>query len=61
MTWLTWLLLAALLAAAAAVTGMKPKGVRHVANTRLMGVARIALLVMAAIIAYAAYRTRSGG
>lgn len=61
MTWLTWLLLAVLLAAAAAVTGMKPKGTRHVANTKLMGVARIALLVMAAIIAYAAYRTRSGG
>jgi hypothetical protein len=61
MTWLTWLLLAALLAVAAAVTGVKPKGTRHVANTRLMGMARIALLVMAAIIAYAAYRTRSGG
>jgi len=61
MTWLTWLLLAALLAAAAAVTGIKPKGTRHVANTRLMGVARVVLLVIAAIIAYAAYRMRSGG
>lgn len=61
MTWLTWLLLAALLVAAAAVTGIKPKGTRHVAGTRLMGVARIALLVIAAIIAYAAYRTRAGG
>ncbi|MDQ3070152.1 MAG: hypothetical protein M3R55_10545 [Acidobacteriota bacterium] len=60
MTWLTWLLLAALLAAAAAVTGIKSKGTRHVANTRLMGVARIALLVIAGIVAYAAYRARSG-
>lgn len=61
MTWLTWLLLAALLAAIAAVTGIKPKGTRPVARTRLMGVARIVLLVIAAIIAYAAYQTRSGG
>ena len=61
MTWLTWLLLAALLVALAAITGIKPKGTRHVARTRLMGVARIALLVIAAIIIYAAYQTRAGG
>lgn len=61
MTWFTWLLLAALLAAIAAVTGIKPKGTRHVARTRLMGVARIALLVIAAIIAYAAFQTRAAG
>lgn len=61
MTWFTWLLLAMLIATVAAVTGIKPKGTRHVAGTRLMGVARIVLLVIVAIIAYAAYRTRSGG
>ena len=61
MTWLTWLLLAVVVAAVAAVSGIKVKGTRHVAGTRLMGVARIALLVIAAIVAYAVYRSRSGG
>jgi hypothetical protein len=61
MTWLSWLLLAMLIAVVAAVTGIKAKGTRHVAGTRLMGVARVVLLVIAAIIAYAAYRTRAGG
>jgi hypothetical protein len=50
-----------LIAAVAAVTGIKAKGTRHVAGTRLMGVARIVLLIIVAIVAYAAYRTRSGG
>jgi hypothetical protein len=45
----------------AAVTGIKPKGTRHVAGTRLMGVARLALLVIVVIIAYVVYRSRSGG
>lgn len=60
MTWLNWLLLAVIVAAVAAVTGIKPKGTRHVARTRLMGVGRILLLIIVAIIAYAAYRARSG-
>ena len=58
MTWLTWLLLAMLIAAVAAVTGIKAKDTRHVSRTRMMGVARIALLVIAGIIAYAAYQSR---
>ena len=36
MTWLAWLGLAVLITAVAAVTGIKPKGTRHVASTRLM-------------------------
>ena len=60
MTWLTWLLLAVLIAAVAAVTGIKAKGTRHVAGTRLMGAGRFLLLIIVAIIAYAAYRARSG-
>ena len=58
MTWLTWLLLAALIAVIAAVTGIKPKGTRHVANTKMMGVARIVLILMIIIVAYAFYSTR---
>jgi hypothetical protein len=61
MTWLGWLGLAVIITAVAAVTGFKPKGTRHVARTRLMGVARIALLLIVAICAYLAFRARSGG
>jgi hypothetical protein len=60
MTWLSWLILVALITAAAAVTGIKAKGTRHVANTRLMGIARVVLVIMAMIVAYAVYRARSG-
>jgi hypothetical protein len=58
MTWLAWLGLAVLITAVAAVTGIKPKGTRHVAGTRLMGVARVALLIIVAIFAYLAFRAR---
>jgi hypothetical protein len=61
LTWLGWLGLAVIITAVAAVTGIKPKGTRHVAGTRLMGVARIALLIFVAICAYLAFRARSGG
>ena len=58
MTWLTWLLLAAMIAAVAAVTGIKAKGTRHVASTKMMGAARIVLILIAIIVAYAVYRAR---
>ena len=61
MSWLLWLALAALIAAAAAVTGIKPRGTRPVAHTRLMGVARLALLAIIIILVYFALRARSGG
>ncbi len=61
MSWLAWLGLAVLVTAVAAVTGIKPKGTRHVARTRLMGMARLALLALVIIFAYLAFRTRSGG
>jgi hypothetical protein len=63
MTWLEWLGLAVVIAAVAAVTGIKPKGTRHVAGTRLMGVARLALLafIIICVAGYVAFRVRSGG
>lgn len=61
MTWLTWLLLAMLVAVVAALTGIKPTGTRHVARTRMMGAARIVLVVVIVIIALAVYQSRSGG
>jgi hypothetical protein len=57
MTWLTWLMLAVVVAVVAGVTGIKPKGTRHVAHTSLMGVARVLLLIIAAVLIYQAWRT----
>jgi len=56
MTWYTWLIAAALLAAAAAVTGIKPKGTRPVAHTRLMGAARVVLVFIILICLWLAFR-----
>ena len=61
MTWMVWLVLAVLVTAVAAVTGIKPKGTRHVARTRMMGMARLALLAIVIIFAYLAFRARSAG
>ena len=61
MSWLVWLGLAVLITAVAAITGIKPKGTRHVANTRLMGVARLILVALVIIFAYLAFRARSAG
>jgi hypothetical protein len=60
MTWLAWLGIAVVLGVLAAVTGIKPKGTRPVAGTRLMGVARFVLLIVIAILLYLAYRARTG-
>lgn len=61
MTWFVLLGLAAVVAAIAAVTGIKPKGTQHLARTRMIGVARFALLLLAVVLAYLAYRVRPGG
>lgn len=61
MTWIAWLTLAVLITAVAAITGIKPKGTRHVAGTRLMGVARVILVIVILIVAYVAFRARAGG
>jgi hypothetical protein len=61
MNWLAWLGLAVIITGVAAITGLKPKGTRHVAHTRLMGAARLALIVLVIIFAYLAFRARAGG
>lgn len=58
MTWLTWLTIAVLVAAFAAITGLKPKGTKPVARTQLMGVARAVLFLLAVVIAYFAFSSR---
>ena len=61
MSWVGWLGLAILITAVAAVTGIKPKGTRHVAHTRFMGGARLALLVLVILFAYLACQAYSAG
>jgi hypothetical protein len=58
MSWLTVLWGVAILAAIAAITGIKPSGTRHVARTGLMSVARVVLGIMALVVAYFAYSYR---
>ena len=60
MSWIVWLSLAVVVTALAAVTGVKAKGTRPVAHTRMMAVGRIALFAMIVIFAYLAYRARGG-
>ena len=60
MSWLAWLGLAVLVTAIAAVTGIKPKGTRHVSHSRMMGMGRIFLVILVVIFAYLAFRARSG-
>ncbi len=59
-SWLMWLGLAVLVSVIAAVTGIKSKGTRPVAGTRLMAVGRFILLILIVVFAYFAFRARSG-
>ena len=59
--WLVWLGLAAVIVAVAAVTGIKPRGTRSISHSRMMGMARLALLAIVIILVYVALRARSGG
>ena len=56
MSWMVLLGIAVVIVAVAAVTGIKPKGSRPVAHTRMMGVGRVMLLIVAAIFAWLAWR-----
>jgi hypothetical protein len=58
--WLFWLMLAVIITAIAAVSGLQPKATRPVASTRLMGMARLVLVALALVFAYIAFRTRAG-
>jgi heme/copper-type cytochrome/quinol oxidase subunit 4 len=60
MNWIIWLGLAVVITAIAAVTGMKAKGTRPVAHTRMMGMARVILILVVIIFAYMAFRARNG-
>jgi len=61
MSWLTLLWIAAIVIALVAITGLKPRGTRHVARTHLMGAARIALGVVAVVLVLIALGIWHGG
>ncbi len=61
MTWYSWLILAAIITAVAAIVGLQPKGARNVSGTHLMGVGRFVLAAFVIIVAIAAYRAYAGG
>jgi hypothetical protein len=56
MTWLFWVGLALVVGLLAALTGVKPKGTRPVARTRMMGIARIVLVLMVLTFLFLGYR-----
>ncbi|MHB1047260.1 MAG: hypothetical protein ACYC4P_14745 [Thermoanaerobaculia bacterium] len=60
MNWLVLLSLAVVIAVVAAVTGIKPDKTRPVARSRMMGMARIVLVVFAVVLAWVAFRGRAG-
>jgi hypothetical protein len=55
-SWLSLLIAVAVIAAVAALTGIKPSGTRPVARTGLMAAARVALAVIVALVLYALWR-----
>jgi len=50
-----WVIVALIVVAIAAITGVKPRGTRPVARTRLMVVARVVLVLLALLVAYWVY------
>lgn len=58
MNWMVFLGIAVVIAGLAAVTGIKPKGGRPVAGTRMMGAGRVALFVIALVFVYLAFQAR---
>jgi hypothetical protein len=60
MNWIVWLTLAAVVTAIAAVTGIKPRGSRPVAHSRMMNAGRVCLVIIVAIFVVLAFRAHSG-
>jgi hypothetical protein len=54
-SWTTWLTVAVVVSVVFALTALKPKGARSVGHTRLLGVARVILLLVVAVLFYMAF------
>lgn len=60
MSWGFWLTIAVLVSVFFAIFGLKPRGARPVANSRLMNVARVALLIVVVVLFYFFLQERGG-
>ena len=60
MSWSVFLSLAVVVSVLFAVTALKPRGSRPVANTRLLTVARVVLLITVVVLFYLTLRQRAG-
>ena len=60
MSWGFWLSVAVVVSVLFAVFGLRPRGARPVANSRMMVIARIILLVAVAVLFFLFLRSRSG-
>jgi len=58
--WMFGVVLVLLIVAVVALSGAQPEGGRPVARTRLMGVARVVVLVVVLVLAYLAFRSSGG-
>ncbi|HXU29403.1 MAG TPA: hypothetical protein VN851_02400 [Thermoanaerobaculia bacterium] len=56
MSWIVMLWIAAGITALIAVTGIKPKGTRHVAHTHMINAARVCFVIILLILAAAALK-----
>jgi len=57
MSWVFWLGIACVVSVFA-VTFLRPRGARHIANTRLLRVGRVILLIIFALLFYLALTRR---
>jgi len=60
MSWAFWLTVAVAVSVLFAVFGLRPRGARPVASSKMMAVARVVLLVAVAVLLYLFLRSRSG-
>ena len=56
MSWIVMLWIAAAVTALIALTGLKPKGTRHVAHTHLITAARVCFVIIVLILAVMAFK-----
>jgi hypothetical protein len=61
MSWGFWLTVAVVVSVLFATLGLRPRGARPVANSRMMSAARIVLLIVVVVLFYLFLRAHSGG
>ena len=61
MSWLFWLTAAVVVTVLFVVFGLRPRGARPAANSRLMGVARVVLLIVIVVLVYLFLKGRAAG